>query len=126
MPFYETHPQVACTVQNMLHCMHWVVMDHTPYNLELSKCVLALQGCRCRLDKHVKAKLVQWLQQHVGSCGGNPLASMSIGFLPQSLWELFLSFSMPSPKSTQTCFIWKKPNISKWIFFFCDCISMCW
>ena len=59
-PFYETHPQVACTVQNMLHCMLWMVMDHTPYNLELSMCVQALQG---RLDKHVKAKLVHWLWQ---------------------------------------------------------------
>jgi len=38
-------------------------MDHTPYNLELSMCVQALQGCRCRLDKHVKTKLVWWLQQ---------------------------------------------------------------
>jgi hypothetical protein len=45
MPFNETHPQFASTVQNMLHCMQWMVMDPTPHRLELSMCVQTLQGC---------------------------------------------------------------------------------
>jgi hypothetical protein len=61
---------VACTVQETLCSMHWKVLDHTTYSLNLSPCDFhvfsslkkALKGCRFGLGEDVEAMMVQWFQ----------------------------------------------------------------
>jgi histone-lysine N-methyltransferase SETMAR len=55
----------------MLRSMHWKVLDHAPYSLDLSPCDFhvfsplkkVLKGHRFRSGEDIKAVVVQWFQQ---------------------------------------------------------------
>ena len=63
------NPQVAYTVQDILHPVHWKVLDHPPYSLELSPWDLSvfvllrkvLNGSGLRMDEDIRAVVVQQL-----------------------------------------------------------------
>jgi hypothetical protein len=60
---------VVCTVQDTLHCVHLKMLHHPAYNRDLSLPDFhvfsplreALKGRKFRLDRDVKATVMQWL-----------------------------------------------------------------
>jgi hypothetical protein len=99
----NTHPHVACNVQDMLRSTHWKVLDHPPYSPVLTPCnfhvfgslTKALKGCTFKLDEDVKAAVVPAATQGVLS-KGHPSAGVSMGCLPQHPWGLFVTASNTS------------------------------
>lgn len=63
----HVNSHVAYTVQDILHPVHWKVLDHPPYSLEMSPCDFSvvillrkvLNGSGLRMAEDIRAVVVQ-------------------------------------------------------------------
>jgi hypothetical protein len=122
-------PYVAHTVQDILHSMCWKVLDHPPYNPDLSRvtsmCLAPLKkvlmGHVFGSDEDVKAALVQWFQQQPREL----CAEWICGLVLQ--WDACLSvhgtvsndFFSFTQNSLWMCFIWTSLILCKAHFLCC-------
>lgn len=112
-----THPHVAHTVWDMLHSMHWKVLDNHPHNSVPSLCAVhvfsptekVVKGCRFRSDQDMKATITEWVQQQLRASSVRWSTGLFINQMPAWTPEgtIFNNLHSLAKNNPRTGFIWK-------------------
>jgi hypothetical protein len=146
----NAHPHVACIVQDILHSIHYMVLGHAPYSLDLLPCdfhVWPLPENTKRTNASYRMKISRWQQESGSSfsiactlkrrsinyCINGMPVSASTGVICNSLHAFI--------QTTPYRFHLNKPHIIKparelhthenfkyWVndFLYCECLGTKW